>query len=108
MTAQSQIDRHVRTSELRDQTEPIASVIVFSEMVVAGLTITGFTDTAARYAETSRLSNGQNRVSGQEIGRKHAVSVSRPSKNLPCLDLHSCRSAKPRGHGWRYLVGLSE
>ncbi len=44
---------------------------------------------------------------GEELDRKHAVSVRRALKNLPGLDLHLCRSAKPRAHGWRYVVGLA-
>ena len=45
---------------------------------------------------------------GEQIERKHAVSVRRALKNLPGLDLESCRAGKPRGHGWRYVVGLAE
>jgi hypothetical protein len=48
---------------------------------------------------------------GAQIERKHAVSVRRALKKLqklPGLDLQSCRAGKPRGHGWRYVVGLAE
>ena len=44
---------------------------------------------------------------GEQIERKHAVSVRRALENLPGLDLQSWRSAKPRGHGWR-VVKLGE
>ncbi len=45
---------------------------------------------------------------GEQIERKHAVSVRRALKNLPSLNLHVFRAAKPRAHGWRYVVGLAE
>ncbi len=45
---------------------------------------------------------------GEQIERKHAVSVLRALKDLPGLDLHVSRGAKPRAHGWRYVVGLAE
>ena len=45
---------------------------------------------------------------GEQIERKHVVSVRRALKNLPGLDLHVFRAGKPRAHGWRYVVGLAE
>ncbi len=44
---------------------------------------------------------------GQQIERKHEVSVRRALKDLPGLHLHVFRGAKPRAHGWRYVVGLA-
>ena len=45
---------------------------------------------------------------GEQIERKHAVSVRRALKNLPGLDLHVCRIARSGAHGWCYVVGLAE
>jgi hypothetical protein len=45
---------------------------------------------------------------GEEIERKHAVSVRRALKNLPDLNLGLCRAGWPHDHGWHYVVGLAE
>ncbi len=45
---------------------------------------------------------------GEQIERKHAVSVRRALKDLPGLDLHVIRAGEPRMHGWRYFAALSE
>jgi len=44
---------------------------------------------------------------GEQIERKHAVSVRRALKNLPGLDLFVMTANKPGTHGWRYFVTLS-
>ena len=44
---------------------------------------------------------------GEQIERKHAVSVRRALKKLPGLDLYVITANKPGTHGWRYVVRFS-
>jgi hypothetical protein len=45
---------------------------------------------------------------GEQIERKHEVSVRWALKNLPGLDLQLYRAAKPRCRNWRLIFGLAE